>query len=115
MRQKFVHGDLVEFVRGDRDTFKKGAKALIIGSYDDQHGESDTGNEFQYTVMLLPSGEEVSWCEESRMKLIEHKGAHHVRQLKENKQDKDFEEDKAEMLKEGLVPDGTHRNTWKRL
>lgn len=118
MKQKFVHGDEVRVDRKLSSTmghFRAGGNALVVGSYSDQYGEH-SGDEPGYTLFLLPEGDEVSWYPQSSLTLVKrHKdGPMRLRKLKEERADADYAQDVIDMAKEGLVPDGSDRNSWKR-
>lgn len=114
MRQKFVHGDEVEIAKqlpNSMSHFDSGINAIVIGSYDDQYG---SGNISDYTLMLLPDCEEVSWYPESSLTFVRSHSARYVRDLIQAREDRQFEEDKEYQLKRGFVPCGNSRNTWKK-
>ena len=70
MEQKFKKGDHIQ-VADDLGScmshFRSGCEAIIIGSYADQYGGSNTDS---YTIHIKGSGQ-TSWYEESQLTLIE--------------------------------------------
>lgn len=117
MRQKFFHGDEVRIakkLRASMSHFPANQNAIVIGSYDDLHGDRN-GGEPEYSLLLLKEEDEVSWYPESTLVFVKRHTAKQVRKIRERIADKQFDAEKKEMAKEGLVPDGNSRNMWKRV
>lgn len=73
--QKFKRGNLVHIAVKDKD-------AIIVGSYADEFGGSDTKS---YTVMFSDTGGESSWYKEYQLKLIDEGGEHLFDEAKKNR------------------------------
>ena len=72
--QKFKRGNLVHIAKNlgsMMDHFTNDVDAIIIGSYKDQYGGSNTES---YTVMFADDGSTCSWYEEDQLTLLDEGG-----------------------------------------
>lgn len=83
--QKFKRGNLVHIAKNLGPTmshFDNDKDAVIIGSYADLYGGSDTKS---YTVMFIETGNECSWYEEHQLTLVNEGGGHLFKEAKKNR------------------------------
>lgn len=83
--QKFKRGNLVHIAKdlgSMMSHFDNDKDAIIVGSYADQYGGSNTES---YTVMFVETGGECSWYEEHQLTLIDEGGEHLFEEAKKNR------------------------------
>lgn len=84
--QKFKRGNLVHIAKdlgSMMSHFDNDKDAIIVGSYADQFGGSNTKS---YTVMFTDTGGESSWYEEHQLTLIDEGGEHLFKEAKKNRE-----------------------------
>jgi len=82
--QKFKRGNLVHIAKdlgSMMSHFENDKDVIIVGSYADQYGGSDTKS---YTVMFPDTGGESSWYEEHQLTLVDEGGEHLFEEAKKN-------------------------------
>lgn len=76
IKQKYKIGDKVRIQKDLPESmyhFKSDQEAIILGSYEDQHGHTYLTNP-QYAVLLLETGYNSAWYPEEVLHFIEHVG-----------------------------------------
>lgn len=89
--QKFFKGDLVRIAKDlgpSMSHFEKDCEAVVMYTYAEAYGPGRR-NETQYSLVLLPSGAQVSWYDEDQLTLIEGDG---FMKLPKNNYDRRVEE-----------------------
>lgn len=88
MEQKFKRGDLVMVAKDQglcRSHFQGGEEAIVIGSYADQFGGSNTSD---YTVMFVSTGGQSSWYPEQFLTFICHAGEEAIGRLIKDREER---------------------------
>lgn len=86
MKQKFKRGDVVHIAADlgqSMSHFTNDKNAVILGSYADQFGGSNTKS---YTVIFLDTGGECSWYHENQLTFIEHSGEELITKVKKERE-----------------------------
>ena len=84
--QKFKRGNLVHIAKNlgsMMSHFDNDKDAIVMGSYADQFGGTDTDS---YTVMFVEDGNECSWYYESQLTLIDEGGEHLIEEANKAKE-----------------------------
>lgn len=84
--QKFKRGNLVHIAKdlgSMMSHFENDKDAIIVGSYADEYGGSDTK---RYTVMFLDTGGKCSWYIEHQLTLIDEGGEHLFEEANKNRE-----------------------------
>lgn len=98
--QKFKRGDLVHIVAdlgASMAHFESDLDAVVMGSYADQFGGSDTSN---YTVMFVTNGAEVSWYPEQSLIFKQHLSQHDIDQIISAKETRQARDSRLEWIAE---------------
>lgn len=83
--QKFNRGDKVH-IRKDMPRhmahFDSDFQAVIMGSYFDLYGGSETRNQQRYAILRIADSNEIAWYEEDQLTLIGKVTENEIRELK---------------------------------
>ena len=83
--QKFKRGNLVHIAKDlgqFMSHFENDFDAIILGSYSDLYGGSNTNS---YSIMVKETGNSISWYYESQMTLIDEGGEHLIVEAKKKR------------------------------
>lgn len=86
--QKFKRGDVVHIAADlgqSMSHFTKNKDVVILGSYADQFGGSNTKS---YTVMFLDTGGECSWYQEHQLTFLRHDGEELIAKITKEKEER---------------------------
>lgn len=84
MKQKFNRGDIVEISRKNFN-FRVGERAVILNRYRNFSYEDENGNclmEYEYEVIFIHNGANVSYIEHSDLKFVRHAGEDFIKNLR---------------------------------
>lgn len=87
-KQKYKRGDVVHIavdLGQSMSHFKKDKDVVILGSYADQFGGSNTSD---YTVLFLEDGNESSWYGEHQLTFLRHGGEEFISEIKKTRNER---------------------------
>lgn len=88
-KQKFKRGDVVHIAANlscAMSHFEKDKDVVILGSYADQFGGSNTKD---YSVMFLDTGDEVSWYHEKQFTFLRYEGEKIIEKIRKTREEYD--------------------------